>query len=350
MTYSVRACSIRKMKRARVAVGVIALLSVGCGGVEHEPNLATAIERTEATGSARIEIAAAGTQDGEKIQMSCTGAADYVHKRFRLACDFEGAWEIVVIGHTAYTRSEDGAFLGFGDRWLKSPDEDVNALQDFFSPERLLTLLRAASRQTERIGEEEVRGEPTVRYRLTVNCSEAELISCPGKTTPVDVWIDGDGLVRRIFVEDGGVAGTIEFFDFGLEVDIEPPPADQVADIDELAPKACPGGGRPITDGRAIEAFSHQGLQMTSQDECFESVAADLFGDLGAQGMVQCAVYARAPKGAPSTLEEKTSFSSPRLRLANLECSILFADGERDEHGLRRVRAAFDELERAIRP
>ena len=36
-----------------------------------------------------------------------------------------------------------------------------------------------------------------------------------------------------IELEDDGTPGTIEFYDFGVEVDIEPPPADQVAGLGE---------------------------------------------------------------------------------------------------------------------
>jgi hypothetical protein len=42
----------------------------------------------------------------------------------------------------------------------------------------------------------------------------------------VDVWIDEEGLVRRIALEDGGSPAAVEFFDFGVEVDIEAPPPD----------------------------------------------------------------------------------------------------------------------------
>lgn len=118
-------------------------------------------------------------------------------------------------------------------KWQKSPD-DAESPVSGFSPEKLLSMLRSASRETERLGEEDVRGELTVRYRLTVSCEEAALTDCSGETAPIEVWIDENGLVRRIWFEDGGSTGTLEFFDFGLAVDIQPPPADQVEDSDDL--------------------------------------------------------------------------------------------------------------------
>ena len=63
---------------------------------------------------------------------------------------------------------------------------------------------------------------------------------------PVDVWIDGDGLPRRMTVdmgatfgsasagEDAGATMTIELFDYGQPVDIEIPSADEVTPFSEV--------------------------------------------------------------------------------------------------------------------
>jgi len=240
-------CSIRSMRLALVTVGALAAVLAGCGGVEREPNLAKAVERTEATGSSRLEIRALEMEEG-KTEVKCEGAADYVRKRFRLECEDlapDEVVEILVIAATMYIRGMENAGLGSSNRWSRLPLEDDDPIFDF-SPEKLLAMLRAASRETERIGEEDVRGESTVRYRLMVNCEEAQLAGCPSDTAPVEVWIDDDGLVRRISVEDGGSTATIEFFDFGVEVDVEPPPADQVLAIDE----PCEPGDRSPSPAR----------------------------------------------------------------------------------------------------
>jgi hypothetical protein len=60
------------------------------------------------------------------------------------------------------------------------------------------------------------------------------------KTYPLDIWVDRDGVVRRLGIEleyklpDGEyVKMTLseEYFDFGVDVDIEAPPAKRVLDV-----------------------------------------------------------------------------------------------------------------------
>jgi len=266
---------------------------------------------------------------------------------------------MIAIGDTTYARGRAAGFTK-GERWQKSTflgdDDALHAL----SPERLLSMLRSASRETERIGEEDVRGEPTVRYRMTVNCEEAEL-SCPDETAPVEVWIDRDGLVRRIWLEDNGTVGTIEFFDFGVEVHIEPPPAYQVEEFGEgSTPAVCDvGETRPIRESQAIKALRRQGFTVSRDGQvCSGNVAAVLTNStetaademLAREGIVFCWVFRRPPGDAPNQVKRRgTDGGDAELRLENLQCTIL-ADSPSGEEKVNRLEGAFEELERAIRP
>jgi hypothetical protein len=59
-----------------------------------------------------------------------------------------------------------------------------------------------------------------------------------------DVWIDDDELVRRMRLayqdmqfapgQQGDMTMTMELYDFGVEVEVEPPPANEVIDLQEL--------------------------------------------------------------------------------------------------------------------
>jgi hypothetical protein len=66
---------------------------------------------------------------------------------------------------------------------------------------------------------------------------------------PVEVWVDADGLPARIqYSFEGSIAAaatgadtegfstifTMELYDWGTDVTIEPPPASEVTDISEL--------------------------------------------------------------------------------------------------------------------
>jgi hypothetical protein len=343
-------------------IGLFLLVTTACGGVENEPNLAKAVEQTQAAGSVRFEINAHGTENERPLELSCEGAADYAEKRFRLLCDEgqRGGWEMetIVIGNDTYVRGTGALGFDSEGRWWKDSTGANDSLADF-SPEKLLDMLRAASRQTERVGEEDVRGEQTVRYRLTVSCEEAEL-SCPGtETAPVEVWIDGDGLVRRIWVQDSDLAGTIEFFDFGAGVDIKAPPADQVAEFGDigsgLGTTCGPDAASPINESQALEALRRHGLGLDRDGSgyCPPNVAAVLENapeNFDREGYVSCFLYEKPPDGAPKTVVRRgVDGGDAELVLANLTCMIL-ADSPRAEEKIRPLEQAFEELERAIRP
>ena len=59
------------------------------------------------------------------------------------------------------------------------------------------------------------------------------------RTIPMDIWIDTDGLARRLRWTQHLPQGTTmtmneELYDFGAEVDATTPPADEVLDLTAL--------------------------------------------------------------------------------------------------------------------
>jgi hypothetical protein len=117
--------------------------------------------------------------------------------------------------------------------------------------------------EVEEVGTETVRDAETTHYRFVTDLaalaengpeelrpSYEQLIQMTGtEEIPTQVWIDGDDLVRRIVtdfeIEQQGQQvtqqSTIEYFDFGVEVDVRPPPEKDTVDITELGG----GGGAP---------------------------------------------------------------------------------------------------------
>lgn len=111
-----------------------------------------------------------------------------------------------------------------------------------------------------------MRNEPTTHYRARLDHGAAlrkelekegrkeESIACAVAAMPpncgqYDVWIDGDGLVRRTRIttswrglEPMTAVDTTEFFAYGTEVTIAPPPADQVVDEEDCADLYDEGG------------------------------------------------------------------------------------------------------------
>jgi hypothetical protein len=350
--------------RLLVGVAVLCLVAAGCGGVESEPNLAQAIERTEAQGSGRIDVVGNQKTNHELVQFDCTGEADYSARRVHVSCDYDdlGRIEAIAIGKDFYLRNHWPAGFASEDKWLKQTgevDEDTSLAN--LSPQRLLALLKKASTEIERIGEEDVRGVATVRYRLTVECGSA-VLDCEG-SAPVDVWIADDGIVRRISLHDDVGGATFEFYDFGVDVDIEPPPADQVAEGDLLVPgqstietsqgvECATGEARPIRQGQAVATLRRHGFSMVDDGQsCMVTNAAGNGGDvLEREGIVFCSVHAEPPAGAPKTVVRRsTEGADAELALENLECTI-FTDSPTGEEKIDRLEAAFDELEQAIHP
>jgi hypothetical protein len=347
-----------------VALCLLAGLLAGCGGAENEPNLAQAAERTEATGSSRIAVHGTEKNAREAARFECEGEADYADARIRIACSYpSGDLELIVIGDSTYVR---GAFLGTetGRKWLEFPTETEEFALREFTPEKLLAMLRDASTGTERVGEEDVRGDETVRYRLTVECEKANL-DC-ATTSHVDVWIDGDGIVRRIAVEDDSAEGTIEFYDFGGDVDVEAPPADEVVDPNRgwtgygplTGSNANPCTGveaKPITERKALDTLQSHDLSVVGDRSgyCVAGVAAVLENapeDFPRQGSVSCFLHEKPEPDAPRTVTRSgVDGGDAQLRLANLTC-MMFTDSPTGESKIDRLEAAFDELERAIRP
>lgn len=129
-------------------------------------------------------------------------------------------------------------------------------------PTQALAYLRAASSDTKKVGEEDVRGTHTTRYHMTVDLKKVAATAPPAQRkqiqasidqlveksgirhVPADVWIDDEGLVRRIQLvyenfrfaagQQGTMALTQELYDFGVDVKVSPPPADQITDLSTL--------------------------------------------------------------------------------------------------------------------
>jgi hypothetical protein len=342
------------VKRSYIALVATLLLAASCGAVQDEPDLAAVVASTEAKESWRMEMYGLAEENETLHPARCSGAADHARRRLELTCSFgrdELEFAIRMIGDDVYIMDDESE-----PKWAKQPAGGEDPLAEI-APDRLLSLLRGASVASEYGGEETVRTVSATRYRLTVDCEEAELTDCKGGKAPVDVWIAADDTVRRISLEDGGQSITIEFFDFGVDVDVEPPPADQVAKLEDLlAPLRCAeDGGSPIRVSRAVDALRERGFSVRAKETgCFSGLAGVLDntgtrGVLGREGLLSCHVYDK-PKSTTTrkVVRRGVDGGDAELVLANLECMI-FTDRPDPEERIDRLEQAFAELEREIR-
>jgi hypothetical protein len=233
--------------------------------------IAAAQAKTTAAGSARVSFTLEMTGGAADGTMSGDGVFD--RHGGRMTMDLgglsggalgSGQAEVIFRDLVYYMKLPEAAAaqLPTGKAWLKF---DLGALSkeqglDFeqltqlnqSDPSQALQLLSGAE-DFEEVGKEEVRGVETTHYRGTVDMSKVaenapedlqddirKIVEATGeRTVPMDVWVDGDGLARRLKWTQQlpqGAAMTMdeELYDFGVEVDAEPPPEDEVFDITAL--------------------------------------------------------------------------------------------------------------------
>lgn len=253
---------------------------------------AQAARTTAEATTRRFEVTFEATgADGEVRTITTDGAIDLEARRSRSATRAEPAGrlsatdglisEMVVIDGVVYTR-----LPGLGDRaadgrWIRA---DLGAAAEALgfdagaapTPEptegdpsgadRLLDLLGDLGGDVVEVGTDEVRGVSTRRYAAELTL-EGVLASQPDlegfaagldaprwdvAPIPVDVWIDDEGLVRRVQLVVAAGSGadaievrqTVELWDVGEPVEIEVPAEGEVIDVGELIEQFA-GGSRP---------------------------------------------------------------------------------------------------------
>ncbi len=158
------------------------------------------------------------------------------------------AMELILIDKSMYLKSPD---LGTGDKWLKVDLSDPNSLFGMIGkatdPEVMFKAMEAP-KKLELIGTEEVDGVETNHYRITMDPTKylaamefpAAMADMMPKELVTEMWVDADNLPRKFsqtidLPATGGAAGTTSttegtYSDFGTDVEIEAPPADEVTE------------------------------------------------------------------------------------------------------------------------
>lgn len=231
----------------------------GCGARSSSNAVADSADKTSAAGSSRLELV---VREGNASATRFGGIYDYERSVGRFASTSE-AKESEDEGSIQLLYTEDASYINLGafhtktgKRWLKSSVGEGELFPPFArTPADLLRFLRAAS-EVEKVDSEEVRGVEALHYRarLDLDRAAAEVPKkdredvramfraywVDQKQVPFDLWIDGDGRLRRVQIEIPESQApsselTLDVFEYGVAVDVKPPPADQVITEDELA-------------------------------------------------------------------------------------------------------------------
>jgi hypothetical protein len=161
--------------------------------------------------------------------------------------------EIRLVDETAYIRVGDliggiGSALLGGKEWISM---DLSALGGDSpagaNPANLLAMLRGIA-DVEEVGTESIRGNQTTHYTGRINMSKAigaapsadknqvsSVFENLSNEFPVDVWVDEQGRTVKLSTNGGGSESnfsfSLEFFDFGAELDISAPPSSDVGSL-----------------------------------------------------------------------------------------------------------------------
>jgi hypothetical protein len=272
----------------RVFLLLAAGLVCGCGAAEDSGDrVAEAAKRTADERSYRLhfDMRFEGIREASgPVRVTGEGAFDHERQRGRIRVEIPtvadepgGVEEILYVGTDSYTREGDG--------WLKEENtEFAEDLSDFgplaLSPARAIELIGTLTKDVEYVGTR----DQLEHYRARVSTSR--LID-PGEpeepelgTSVLDLWLDGDSRLRRMhwsatLPDDETIIDletTLEFSDFGLEVDVEPPPeadivTEEVGSYDEeaaLEEGACAGATHPLAVADVQRVLEKHGLGATA--------------------------------------------------------------------------------------
>jgi hypothetical protein len=276
-----------RLASAAVALFAAAVLAAGCGSGAEKVSLDTieqAAFKTEGVGSARVSFKGSVTfnhDHEQRYEFKGRGVVDwstdsakisavykfpnavqeFIKARFGGPADAElildGREGLVLYMRFPFLRNE------MPKKWLKADiakigkayGVDLERLKETkqSDPGQMLAYLKSAV-GVRRVGTDLVRREVTTHYSTVVKAETIVEQAPPDeqeamrkylrlmgvKTYPVDMWVDRLGVVRKLGIEleyklpDGDYVKmkiSEEYFDFGLETNIAPPPAKQVLDV-----------------------------------------------------------------------------------------------------------------------
>jgi hypothetical protein len=285
---------MRRFVTTSVAAVIMVFLAA-CGGdggglkVQATANfVASAAQRTTDKQTGHVELKMSTKVAGQDVSFVADGAYDTVSQRISMNLDLSallgqvaggsGAGQLrSLLGDSVEMRFVDNVMYmkmpllsrlsgGKGTDWVSFAAPTGDAGRNPFGavggadPAAFLDYLRGAGADVNEVGHEDVRGVGTTHLSATLtlrkavesapDAERARIVTALSQLgasseqlldTPisVDVFIDGDGLVRRLhLVLSTPVEGQVlnadvqmDFFDLGTDVSVDPPPADEVTDL-----------------------------------------------------------------------------------------------------------------------
>ena len=221
--------------RRFLALILLVLPLAACGGtsaVQVIDPLARASDKTASVAGAHLTLDAHITALGQPLAVSGTGEIGDHGRKAHLVLSVPMSstpLEAVAADGAVYARGGPIAQFAQG-KWIRVKADDPSFNLNAADPAQLLQYLRSTSK-VEKRGTATVRGVQTTHYVARIQPKQLK------KTVPVDVWVDGQGLVRRLRVATQQVTATVDLFDFG-DVSIDVPSKSDTVDLSNML-----GGG-----------------------------------------------------------------------------------------------------------
>jgi hypothetical protein len=254
--------------RRAVLLLLLALPLAACGGTTSDVTsldpLAQAANKTTNVSGAHFQMSARIGDQSQTIAFSGPGEiADHgrqLHMQLTLPASVLGAGgtgnaqlELVSSDKAYYLRG--GPFEQFAPgKWVKVKSDDPTFNLGQNDPSQMLEYLRATSNVDE-VGKDTVHGVDTTHYSARLQLDKvADRVSTDAakalkqatktlgtKELPMDVWVDANGLVRRVKMDwhpkGGSLVMSLDLFDFG-DVNIHVPASSDTVDLSNML-----GGG-----------------------------------------------------------------------------------------------------------
>jgi hypothetical protein len=252
--------------RYLIVLAGASIVIAGCGnGMAPVVDLSAAVSHTGAQ-TARVSVTTTTQATGMSVSFTETGVFDFARDRGMLSMQSPMGMTAIFLPPEAYIKvsGDTGGSLPGGKSWIALDTGGLGGLEGSLAgpfggnadPADLLASLTAVSSSVTKLGASTVRGVPVTGYRVIIDPEKAAA-RLPGPeragflefaktlgpgTIPVDVWLDGQNLVRRVTLSLRLPAGTGEpagarvvestdYYDFGVPVRISAPPAAEVESI-----------------------------------------------------------------------------------------------------------------------
>ena len=252
--------------RGTAAAAALVLGLVGCGGgdapradradtLAPQAAVVAAVQQTQEVDSYGFTLTSSTNAGGQSIEFGGSGVATSDGSAAEMTFSLPGgAGELRqrIVDGVMYMElpQQPGVFYE-----LKVADLVDTALGASTDVTAGLEALTSVDEGVEEVGREDLRGVDTTRYRGTFDLSKAfeafkgplrdqleQVVANGGtKRVPFDAWVDDEGRIRQVDQtltlqvpqapgQEFEVETRVEFYDFGVDVDVEAPPASAVRD------------------------------------------------------------------------------------------------------------------------